>query len=245
MASFFHTVLYVPIYNLLVLLVGVLPGADIGLAVIAVTIVVRLAIMPLSFAAQKTARAMKRIEPALKKIRDDLKDNKEEQAKAMMALYKENGINPFASILTMFIQLPVVICLYWVFHSKSLLTVDGSLLYSFVHAPAAVSPLFLGFFELTTSNIILAGLVALTQLLLAVYAIPKAPTAKEDSSMQADISRAMNLQMRYVFPVIMAMIAYTSGAIALYFITSNLFGIVQEFFVRKSMGEPTAPTDAF
>lgn len=241
MADFFHTVLYTPIYNLLVLLVGVMPGADIGLAVVGVTIIVRLIILPLSFAAQKTARATKRIEPALKRIREDLKDNKEEQAKAMMALYKENGINPFASILTMLIQLPVVICLFWVFHSKSLLTIDPALLYSFVTAPSTVSPLFLGIFVLTGTNITLAILTAITQLLLAVYAIPKAPSAKEDASMQADISRAMTLQMRYVFPIIMGFVAYTSGAIALYFITSNLFGIVQEYFVRKSMHETTSP----
>lgn len=242
MASFFHTALYTPIYNLLVFLVDVVPGADIGLAVVAVTIIVRLIIMPPSFAAQKTARATKRIEPALKKIREDLKDDKEAQARAMMALYKENGINPFASILTLLIQLPVVICLYWVFHSKSLLTIDPALLYSFVQMPETVSPLFLGIFVLTSTNIVLAVLAAFTQFLLALYAIPKAPTVKEDSSMQADISRAMTLQMRYVFPLIMGAIAYTSGAIALYFITSNLFGIVQEYFVRKSMGETTSPT---
>lgn len=235
MTAFFHTVLYVPIYNLLILLVDKLPGADIGLAVVLVTIIVRLIIMPLSFTAQKTARAMKGIEPELKVIRESLKDNKEEQAKAMMALYKQYGINPFASILTILIQLPIVVTLFWVFHNKTLLTVDPSLLYSFVSVPATISPLFLGFITITGTSIVLAVLTALTQYLLALYAIPAAPKQAEDASMQADISRAMTLQMRYVFPIIMGFIAYASGAIAVYFITSNVFGVVQEYFVRRSM----------
>lgn len=239
MTAFFHTVLYVPIYNLLILLVDKLPGADIGLAVVLVTIIIRLIIMPLSFAAQKTARAMKKIEPELKIIRESLKDNKEEQAKAMMALYKKYGINPFASILTMLIQLPIIITLYWVFRSNTLLTVDPSLLYSFVALPASVSPLFLGVILITSSSIVLAAAAAITQYLLALYAIPAAPKSSEDKSMQADISRAMTLQMRYVFPLIMAAIAYASGAIAIYFITSNLFGIAQEYFVRRSMQTKT------
>lgn len=238
MTAFFHTTLYVPIYNLLIFFVDKVPGGDIGLAVVLVTIVVRLVIMPLSFAAQKTARAMKSIEPEMKKLRDDLKDNKEEQAKAMMALYKKYGINPFASILTILIQLPIIITLYWVFHNKTLLTVDPALLYGFVAVPEVVSPLFLGLITITGASVVLAGVAAITQYLLALYAIPAPPTTKEDKSMQADISRAMTLQMRYVFPIIMGFIAFTSGAIAIYFITSNIFGIVQEYFVRRSMDSP-------
>jgi YidC/Oxa1 family membrane protein insertase len=236
MIDFFHTTLYIPIYNLLMLLVDNIPGGDIGLAVVLVTVVVRLIIMPLSFAAQKTARAMKGIEPEMKKLREELKDNKEEQARAMMALYKKHGVNPFASILTLLIQLPIVITLFWVFHNKELLVVDPSLLYSFVAVPSVVSPLFLGLITITGASITLALLTGITQYLLALYAIPAAP-GKEEKTMQADIARAMTLQMRYVFPVIMAFLAYTSGAIAIYFITSNIFGIIQEYFVRRSLGE--------
>lgn len=235
MITFFHTFLYTPIYNLLVLFVDKVPGADIGIAVVLVTIIVRLIISPLSFAAQKTARSMKRVEPELKAIKVAYPDDKELQAKEMMALYKKYGINPFASILTVLIQLPIVISLYWVFHNKSLLTIDPALLYSFVSVPAHINPLFLGVFAVAGASVTLALLTAGTQFLLALYAIPAAPSKKDDTSMQADISRAITLQMRYVFPILMAGIAYTSGAIAIYFITSNLFGIIQEFFVRRSL----------
>jgi membrane protein insertase Oxa1/YidC/SpoIIIJ len=99
-----------------------------------------------------------------------------------------------------------------------------------------VSPVFLGLITITGASITLALLTGITQYLLALYAIPAAP-GKEEKTMQADIARAMTLQMRYVFPVIMAFLAYTSGAIAIYFITSNIFGIIQEYFVRRSLGE--------
>lgn len=237
MINFFHTFLYTPIYNLLILFVDTVPGADIGIAVVLVTIIVRLIISPLSFAAQKTARSMKQVEPEMKAIKAKFSDNKEQQAREMMGLYKKYGINPFASILTLIIQLPIIISLYWVFYNKTLLSVDPTLLYSFVPVPESISPLFLGIFAVAGASITLALLAAVTQYFLALYAIPAAPSKKDDASMQADISRAMTLQMRYVFPLLMAGIAYTSGAIAIYFITSNLFGIIQEYFVHRSMKE--------
>ncbi len=240
MSAFFHTILYVPIYNLLIFFVDKLPGYDIGIAVILVTLIIRLIIMPLSFAAQRTTRAMKLVEPEMAAIKEQYKDDKELQAKETFALYKRYGINPFASFLVILIQLPIIICLYWVFRSKSLLMVNSAILYSFVHAPAQISPLFLGIFAVAGSSLVLAALAAITQFLLAIYAIPT-PDKNAAPGMQADMAKAMTMQMRYVFPLLMGAIAFTSGAIALYFITSNIFGIVQEFFVRKAF-KSTTPT---
>lgn len=235
MTSFFHTVLYTPIYNLLMGLTDILPGQDIGLAVIAATLIVKVVIMPLSFAALRTQRAIKAIEPEMKEIREKLKDDKEEQAKQMFALYKKYGVNPFAGILTLLIQLPIVISLYWVFKSKTLLTVDTSVLYSFVPVPDAISPLFLGTFAILGASVTLAVLAALTQFLYGLYAIPvPEKSTKEGADMQADFGRAMATQMRFILPVFIGIAAYyTSVAIALYFITSNLVGILQEYIVRR------------
>ena len=238
MTSFFHTVLYTPIYNLLMGLTDILPGQDIGLAVIAATLIVKVIIMPLSFAALRTQRAIKAIEPEMKQIRETLKDDKEEQAKQMFALYKKYGVNPFAGILTLLIQLPIVISLYWVFKSKTLLDVDTSVLYSFVPVPDAISPLFLGIFAIMGASITLAFLAALTQFLYGLYAIP-VPEKSEKADMQADFGRAMATQMRFILPVFIGIAAYyTSVAIALYFITSNLVGILQEFIVRRRKTTP-------
>jgi len=235
MISFFHTVLYTPIYNLLMFFTDILPGQDIGLAVIAATLVVKFLIMPLSFSALRTQRAVKAIEPEMKALREKYKDDKETQAKEMFALYKKYGVNPFASILTLLIQLPIVISLYWVFNSKTLLTVDTSLLYPFIPAPEAIAPLFLGIFAVTGASITLSVLAGLTQLAYGWYAIPVPERAKEPGKdMQADFARSLSLQMRFMLPVFIALAAYyTSVAIALYFITSNLVGVVQEFIVRR------------
>lgn len=235
MTDFFHTVLYTPIYNLLIGLTDLLPGQDIGLAVVAATIIVKVILMPLSFAALRTQRAVKAMEPEMKRVRESFKDDKEAQAKEMFELYKKYGVNPFAGILVLIIQLPIILSLYWVFRSKTLLTVDTSLLYSFVPAPEAIAPLFLGIFAITGASIILAVIAGISQLVYGWYAIPVPERTKTPGTdMQADFGRAMALQMRFMLPLFIAVAAYfTSVAIALYFITSNLIGILQEFIVRK------------
>jgi len=232
MIEFFHTILFVPIYNLLIYFVDIIPGGDWGLAVVAVTIIVKAITAPLSFSALKTQRAMKVLEPKLNELKEKYKDDKEAQAKEMFALYKENGVKPFSSILLVFIQIPVLISLYYVFFKKSLTEIDTSILYSFVPVPEHISPLFLGFITIAGSSLILAVIAAGTQFLQARYAIPVPPKG-DGTSMQAEFGRAMALQARIVLPVIIGVVAYTSGAIALYFITSNLVGMVQEFIVRK------------
>ena len=232
MIEFFHTTLFIPIYNLLIYLVDILPGGDWGLAVVCVTIIIKVLTAPLSFSAIKTQRAMKVLEPKLKELKEKYNDDKERQAKEMFALYKEYGVRPFSSILLILIQIPILLSLYYVFFSKSLTEIDTSILYSFVPVPGVVSPLFLGFITIAGTSIILAVVAAGTQYLQALYTI-KVPSKTENQSMQEEFGRAMALQARIVLPLIIGGVALTSGAIALYFITSNLLGIVQEFVARK------------
>lgn len=246
MGSFFHTVLYIPIYNLLMFLVDILPGADIGLAVIIATLIVKIAIAPLSFAALRTTRAVKAIDPELRALKEKYKDDKEAQAKEMFALYKKYGINPLAGVFTLLIQLPIVFTLYIVFNNKTLLTVDPSILYSFVPTPETISPLFLGIFAVAGSSLILASIAGVTQLLQALYAIPVPPKSdKPGTDMQADFGRAMALQMRFMLPVFVGVAAYfTSNAIALYFITTAIVSLGQEYLVRRQKFSPPDSTSA-
>jgi YidC/Oxa1 family membrane protein insertase len=221
--SFFHTILYIPIYNVLIFLVGLTPHGDVGLGLIGVTLLVRIIVLPLSLSAVKTQRSMKQIEPELKAVRDKYKDDKELQAKETFAIYKKYDIHPFSSILLLFVQLPVLFSLYFMVRKESLYHVNMALLYPFIHAPAVLSPVFLGLFSIATPNIILSALVVLTQFLQAYFAIPvpaKTVSTKENSSaqpdMQAEFGRAMALQARFVFPLVYGVISYASGAIALY-----------------------------
>jgi YidC/Oxa1 family membrane protein insertase len=238
MAELFHTAVYQPIYNALVFLVGAIPGGDIGIAIIILTVVVRTILFPLSLTAIKTQMTMRRIEPKLKALREELKENKEELARRTMALFKDHKINPFAGFFLILIQLPVIIGLYLVFQNESTaLSFDPALLYSFVSLPDSVSFLFLGFVDLAGRSIPLAIIVAATQFLFARLMMPPAPPEKkagEEASFQEDFQRSMSIQMRYVFPIILGVIAYiASASIALYFVVSNIFSIGQELLVRR------------
>ncbi|MDD4989573.1 MAG: YidC/Oxa1 family membrane protein insertase [Candidatus Pacebacteria bacterium] len=236
----YHGFFYRPLYNGLVFLIGFIPHGDVGVAIILFTILVRFVLYPLSKKALDSQRKMKELGPQMEKIKVDYKDNKDEQAKRTLALYKDNKINPFSGILFMFIQLPIIIALYQVFRGDlSKAVVDGSLLYSFIHIPGTISLHFLGFLDIAkTKNIILALLAAVSQFFQAKYTLPMAIPAKtpdgetKKASFQDEFSKGMSLQMKYMLPAMIGIFAYGfSGAVALYWITNNLFSIVQE--IRK------------
>jgi YidC/Oxa1 family membrane protein insertase len=176
---------------------------------------------------------MRRLEPELKALRDAYKDKPQDLALKTMALYKDNKINPFASFVVLFIQLPVILGLYWVIWAESKGgTFDPTILYPFVHAPTAVSFNFLGILPIASSSIILAGLVAISQYYQTSLMMPHAPE-KTGKAFQDDLATSMHLQMRYVFPVLLGVISYVAtSAVALYFLTSNFFGIMQELVAK-------------
>ena len=186
MSGFFHTFLYNPIYNLLVFLVGVIPGGDVGLAVVIVTLLVKIILLPVSLAAVRTQRVMKEMEPKLKEVRERFKGDREKQAKETLALYKEHHIHPFASIGTILIQIPVLIGLYWVFQSEALPTIDVSILYPFVAAPENVSLLFLGFLDIAGKSIVLAALAGFFQLACRPLEITVVDRHKETMPVRRD-----------------------------------------------------------
>lgn len=238
-SSLFHTFLYTPIYNLLIAFADIVPGGDVGIAVILVTIVVKLITAPLSVAATKTQRRMRKIEPQLKALRDKHKNDRETQAREMMALYKNNGIKPFSSFLTILIQIPVLLALYLVFVREELLSVNLELVYSFVALPTYLSPYFLGLFDVTGRSIVLAAIAVALQYLLGRYTIPVPPKVENPTGLSSEeFARALALQSRYLLPAIIGVIAFvTSGAIAVYFITASIFGILQELYVRRRYPE--------
>lgn len=234
-----HTFFFDPVYNGLVFFIDVVPGGDIGLAIILTTVVVKVLLLPLSIKAVKTQYAMRLIDPELKELKEKYKDKREEQAKAMMDLYKKAGINPFASILLMFIQIPIIISLYF---SVSGSIVDGmfsirtDVLFSFIPSPETTSLFFLGLIDIAAKSLPLAALAGFTQFIHANLSIPKSAPKKEgeEPSFKDDFARSMQMQMRYVMPVIIFVFAYSiSAAIAIYFTVSNLVSIGQEFIVRR------------
>ena len=232
MLALLKTVFYVPLYNGLIFFIDIIPGASAGAAVIALTILIKLILFPLSYKASKFQYEMKAHEADIKRLKERYKDDRQAQGKAILEFYKEKGINPFAGILPLFIQIPIVIALYYVFYKGGLPSVDAALLYSVVPVPE-VSMIFLGL-DISQKSIILAVLVGVSQLLQGHLAMPPAPAKSEKPSFGDDLARGMQLQMKYVLPIVMAFVAYAvSGAVALYFITSNLFTVCQELYLRR------------
>lgn len=235
MLGLYNDFIHEPIYNALVFLVGLAPGGDVGVAIILLTILIKLVLLPLSIGAIKSQIVMREIDPELKRLREKYKGNQEELSKRMMALFKEKKVNPLASLFTLLLQIPIVIGLYNVFlHEGNGAAFDPVGLYSFIHLPPEVSFSFLGLVDLTGRSITLAVIVLVTQFLYArmLTLTPSAPA--ERGSFQGDFQRSMQLQMRYVFPILMGGIAYAvSAAVALYFVVSNVFAIGQELFVKK------------
>lgn len=234
-SSLFNLVVYNPLYNALVGLINLIPWADAGVIIIIFTIFVRLILFPLSKASVRTQIKMKEIEPELNRLKEQYKDNKQKQAEEMMALYKKNQINPFSGFFLIFLQIPIIIALYYIFLKGGLPNFDSNLLYSFIPTPSPISMHFFGFFDIGTKSIflaILAGISQFFQVRLSMPAIKKDTNATP--SFGQDLAKSMNIQMRYVMPVVIAFVAYSvSGAVALYWITSNLFTIGQEIVVRR------------
>jgi YidC/Oxa1 family membrane protein insertase len=237
-SSIWHGIFFDPIYNLIIFFIDTVPGGDVGLSVVLATVVVKVFLFPLSIKAAKTQKIIREIEPKMKEIKERVTDS-QEQARAILGLYSEYGINPFASILLMFIQIPILIALYFAVYSGggiALPAINTALLYSFIPEPQTVSMLFLGMFDVTQKSLALALMASTFQFIHGYLAFPplppKDPNAKP--SMKEDFGRSMQMQMKYVMPVIIGVVAYSlSAIIALYFVVSSLTAIVQELLVRK------------
>jgi YidC/Oxa1 family membrane protein insertase len=225
--SIWNNVFYKPLLNALAFLVSVVPGADIGLAVVILTVLVKVVLFPLSKKSIESQAKMKLLEPELKKIKDSGL-SKEEQAKKTMELYKTSKTNPFSGCLLILIQLPILFALYRVFLSGSGFNLD--FLYPFVKLPETISMTFLGLdLQNKVVLVILAVITGITQFFQFYYMPKNQMSSGEKGSFQDNLAKSMNMNMKYIMPVFIAFIAYsTNGAIALYLITSNIFVTLQQ-----------------
>src|SRR5437868_2396201 len=111
-ANIFTTIIVQPIFNLLVFIYAILPGHNFGLAIIIFTILIRLLLWPLVKKQLNHAKAMRELQPEIKKIKAAAKGDRQKESQMTMELYKEREINPFASLGIVIIQLPILIGLY-------------------------------------------------------------------------------------------------------------------------------------
>lgn len=232
MLAIYHAVLYQPILNLLVGLYDILFN-DFGLAILALTVIVRGLLWPLSHKALENQKAMLDIQPKIKEIQAKYKDNKEEQAKAMMAVYAEHKVSPFSSCLPLLIQLPLFIALYQVL-SAGLKSQGLSGLYAFVPNPGTISTLSLGFLDLSQRSIPLAVLAAGAQYVQAKMMQRKDVKVHGEESKDEDTMAIMNKQMLYMMPAMTLFIGWNLPAgLTLYWLLTNLAMILQQKLAFK------------
>ncbi len=221
----FYTIFYQPIFNLLVWLYDVLAWQDLGIAIILITLIIRIVLWPLNKRAIKSQKALQTLQPEIEALKEKHKDEKEKLAAATMALYKEKKINPFGSCLPILVQLPILFAIYRVFFDelRNGPEFDGNILYSFVANPGTLNPIAFGFFDLSERSILLAILAGLGQ-----FWQSKMMMAKAHNSNSA--ANALSQQMVYFMPVITIIIgASLPAGLTLYWLLTTVFTILQQY----------------
>lgn len=263
--NFFELLIVQPIFNLLLFIYSIVPYADFGVAVILFTIIVRFALWPLVVKQLHQAKAMRKLQPELVKIKKASKGNKQLEGMQMLELYKKYEVKPFRSILILLIQLPIFIALFQVIqifttHRDSIerftypFMQNLEVVKGLIANPESFNHLFLGFMDITqpafsangvdVTLIVLAVIAAYTQYVISKQTSPQTSTKRFRDVLaeagsgkepdQGELNAVMMSKMVQILPVMMFFIMLSlPGALALYYVTSNMFAAVQQHFLLK------------
>ena len=245
MAAIWNTIILEPVLNSLIFLTNVL-GGSFGWAIIVLTVVVRLALFPLTVRQTQSTKAMQTLQPKIQELQKKYAKNQQKLQQEMMALYKEAGINPLGCLWPMLIQLPIWIALYQSILQALGATPDNLLnlsqhLYSWAAVGHAI-PLNDHFLWLRLSqngDIMLAVLVGGTMWVQQKMVTPPATDPRQRS--MTNLTTTMMPLMFGLFTI-----SLPSG-LALYWVVSNIIGIVIQYFVSGGWGylrTPAAPQPA-
>jgi YidC/Oxa1 family membrane protein insertase len=195
--NIFELIVVQPIFNLLLFIYSVLPGADFGIAIIIFTIIIRFALWPLVVRQLHQVKAMRKLQPELKRIKAASKGNRQAESMQMLELYKQHGVKPFRSILMLLIQLPIFIALFQVIQ---IFTTHRDQIERFTYPfmqnlkpvqdllanPDNFNEMFLGFVDLTSHAIGPNGINLFLILLAAVAAFTQYILSKQTSPTTTD-----------------------------------------------------------
>lgn len=247
--NLFNLVFTNPIFNALMVLYRLL--GDFGLAIVFLTIIIKLLLIPLTLQQLKSMKANQELQPLIAEIRKKYANNQQEQMLRMQALYKEKGFNPAAGCLPLFIQLPVLYGLFFAFEGiltqKNLTTAAiNARLYPFIQPFTHLPNINLEWFSFINSSWvislgkpdpthilpILAGLATFVQLRMSQARMAaNAQPSSSGSSSAFDPNQSMKM-MQYVMPLITVFFGWNFAAgLALYWVISYTFQAVQQYFV--------------
>ena len=239
MLSIFNTLLYQPIFNLFVFLYNYIPGHDVGLVILAITILVRLALYPLTGSSIKAQKSLQELQPKMNELKQKYADDKQKQTQAIMELYKTSKVNPLASCLPMLIQLPILIALYMVLRDGLASNNLANVLYSFVSNPGKINAISFGVLDMGKPNTILAVLAGLAQYWQAKTMSRKTPPKEAGSGAKDEAMMSMmNKQMLYFMPIMTVVIGFSLPAgLTLYWFFGTVLMVLQQKLLNKKKDE--------
>lgn len=234
--EFLKTVFFDPPYNALIALYNLV--GDLGVAIILLTILVKLALLPLANKALRSQRRLQVLQPELKKLQEKHKGDREAMTREIMAFYKKEGVSPASSCLPTLVQIPLLITLFYVFRDPF---TEGHLgrLYDFVGRPTELDSHFAGLIDLSRTfdpaklaEPTMIGILVLAVLTGALQFYQSRMLMPKDS----DAIPGINKQFMYILPVVSAGFALIlPAALPLYWATTTLVSIIQQLVIMKEM----------
>lgn len=252
MAWLFNELFYRPLFNILIFLYEIVPGGDMGVAVILTTMVVRIILFPLYKKSLKSQQEMAVIQPIMKELQEKYKDDKQKLSEELMKVYSEHKVNPFAGIAIVFAQMPILFAIYRV--SLNIFNPENyPEFYSFVTMPEELNAFSFGAIPIAESAwdtqniaaIVLALLVGVTQYfqvkIMMARTQPQKPKTDKKADDMPDMAQMMGKQMMVLLPIMITFFAFTlPAAMSFYWITTTAFTMGQELTFGKKLRQQAA-----
>ncbi len=242
----FRTFISKPFLNFLIFVASILPDHNLGIAIIVLTLAVKLILYIPTQHAMEGQKKMQMLQPKIDELKHLYPNDPRKQQEETMKLWKEHGVNPFQSCLPTLVQFPVLIGLFYVIRDQSVLALSHHLIYpAYQHLSWSFGTMFLGFDLLKPSLYVMPPLLVIFQFLQMKLAFTisanknkKAKTVVDEKGKKAGgASSAMEMQqkiMLYVLPLMIGFFAFKfPAAVSIYWGVSTLFGIGQQMIVNR------------
>ncbi|PIR53599.1 hypothetical protein COU76_00270 [Candidatus Peregrinibacteria bacterium CG10_big_fil_rev_8_21_14_0_10_49_10] len=239
LTKIFRTFISKPMLNFLIFVASILPGYNLGFAIIILTLLVKFALFFPTQHALQGQKKLQKLQPKLDEIRTKHKGNPEVMNKEIMKLWKDNGVNPLQSCLPMLVQFPILIGLFYVIRDGSTLALSKHLIYSFhQHLSWNFGTDFLGLNLLLPSKHIMPPLLVALQFfqmkLSFAIAKKKRTNSKDDAKKEPSQQEMQQRMMQYGLPIMIGVFAFQfPAAVSLYWAVSTAFAIGQQLVVNR------------
>ncbi|NWO19206.1 YidC/Oxa1 family membrane protein insertase [Leptotrichia sp. oral taxon 223] len=193
-----------------------------GIAIIIVTILMRIIVFPLTLKQEKSMKKMRELQPELEKIKEKYKDDPQEYQRKTAELYRESGVNPLGGCLPILIQMPIFVALYWAF-SGNAIPADAKFLWFTLKQPDRL--FMMGKFAFNLLPILNVGVTYIQQKIMT------SATGGQENAQQMQT-------MMYMLPLMMLFIFYNMpSGVTLYYLVSGALSLVQQYFILKGRSD--------